>query len=125
MITLVFRDSDPETVSKGPVPGFRIDGEQVTDGHGRLLARHAEHCWQVDGRKFLRLDCADAVSVRFERGAAASERYGPFTHFSSTDGICYADHEVFAHFDEDTRSWFSHRDRDYWPSMVVESLTAA
>jgi hypothetical protein len=94
LLTLVFRDSDPETVSKGPLPGFRIDGEQVTDGHGRLLARHAEHCWQVDGRKFLRLDCADAVSVRFERGAAASERYGPFTHFSSTDGICYADHEV-------------------------------
>lgn len=122
MITLVFRNATPESVSKGPLPGFRIDRELVSDGKGWMLARHANHHWHVDGRDFLRLDCADAVKVRFERGADASQLYGPFTHFSSTDGICYADHEVFAHFDEGTRSWFCHRDREYWHAMMVSPV---
>jgi hypothetical protein len=123
MLTLVFRNASPESVSKGPVPRFRIDRQLVSDEAGRRLAVHADHAWQVDGRSFLRLDCADAASVQFESAAAASEVYGPFTHFSSTDGICYADHEVFAHFDEATRSWFCHRDRRYWPALVVRAIT--
>jgi hypothetical protein len=104
------------------VAGFRIDRETVTDDRGGFLARHAGHCWHVDGRSFVRLDCADAVNVRFERDGAVSRVYGPFIHLSSTDGICYADHEVFAHFDEDTRSWFCHRDREYWPVVIVRAL---
>ena len=120
MITLVFRNSTPETLSKGPVPFFRIDRERVTGG-GSQLAQHAHHAWQVEGREFLRMDCADAVTVQFERGDDASALYGPFVHFSSTDGICYADHEVFAHFDEDTMEWFSHRDKKWWSAMLVTS----
>jgi hypothetical protein len=122
ILKLIFRNSTPGSASKGPVVCFRIDGEVVSDGKGTTLARHVDHQWQVDGRRYLRLDCEDAVSVHFERAAAASEVYGPFTHFSSTDGICYADHEVFAHFDEHTRSWFSHRNREYWPALVVRSV---
>jgi hypothetical protein len=122
MIKLIFRATTPESASKGPVACFRIDGELVTDGQGAKLARHADHAWHVDGRSYLRLDCDDATTVQFERAGARSEVYGPFTHFSSTDGICYADHEVFAHYDEDTRSWFCHRDREYWPALVVRSV---
>jgi hypothetical protein len=124
MLTLVFRAATPESVAKGPVPSFRIDGDVVTGG-GARLALHADHAWQVDGRSFLRLDCEDPSTIQFEREGAASEPYGPFMHFSSTDGICYADHEVFAHFDEQTCRWFCHRDREYWPAMVVRSVAAA
>jgi hypothetical protein len=124
LITLTFRNLTPGTVSKGPMRSFRIDRELVTDDRGGPLAVHVGHCWHVGEESFVRLDCADAVKVQFERdGAAASEVYGPFIHLSSTDGICYADHEVFAHFDEDTKTWFCHRDREYWPSLVVRSLT--
>jgi len=122
LINLVFRASTPESISKGPVACFRIDREAVSDGQGVPLARHADRSWEVDGRKFLRLDCADAVTVQFERATGCSAVYGPFTHFSSTDGICYADHEVFAHYDEDTACWFSHHDRDYWPALVVRAV---
>jgi hypothetical protein len=104
------------------VARFRIDRETILDEAGALLARHAHHGWQVDGHSFVRLDCSDPVEVRFERGAEVSEVCGPFMHFSSTDGICYADHEVFAHFDEGTRSWFSHRNREYWPALVVRPV---
>jgi hypothetical protein len=121
MITLVFRNSTPESVSRGPVPSVRIDREIVTGG-GSQLARHRNHVWQVEGREFLRMDCADAVTVHLERGDQVSPVYGPFIHFSSTDGICYADHEVFAHFDEDSTEWFSHRDRKWWSAMVVKSV---
>lgn len=121
MITLMFRNAAPGGASKGPVASFRLERELVSGG-GVRLARHGDHAWHVDGRRFLRMECDDAVTVQFERDGAASELYGPFTHFSSTDGICYADHEVFAHFDEHTRSWFSHRDRDWWPAMIVRSV---
>jgi hypothetical protein len=124
MLTLIFRNPAPGSLVKGPVPRFRIDRETVLDEGGAILAHHVGHCWQVDGRSFLRLDCADPVEVHFERGAEASEVYGPFMHLSSTDGICFADHEVFAHFDEGTRSWFCHRDRESWAAMVVRSAGA-
>ena len=71
MITLVFRNSTPESVSRGPVPSVRIDREIVTGG-GSQLARHRNHVWQVEGREFLRMDCADAVTVHLERGDQAS-----------------------------------------------------
>jgi hypothetical protein len=35
---------------------------------GRVLARHADHRWQVDGTKYFRLDCADLVSIQMEDG---------------------------------------------------------
>jgi hypothetical protein len=122
MLRLVFRASTPQSVSKGPVGGFRLDRELVIDEQGTTLARHHDHAWQVDGGRYLRLDCADATTIQFERATGSSAVYGPFTHFSSTDGICYADHEVFAHYDEAVRCWFSHRDRDYWPAMVVRAV---
>jgi hypothetical protein len=124
MITLAFRNSTPDCVSTDPVPCFRIDRELLSGGGGRL-ARHADHAWHVDGRRFLRLECEDPVTIRFEDAGRSSELYGPFTNFSSTDGICYADHEVFAHFDEDTRCWFSHRDRTWWPVISVQSAREA
>ena len=86
MITLAFRNATPDCVSTDPVPSFRIDRELVTGGRDRL-ARHADHAWHVDGQRFLRMECEDAVTVRFEDEGAASELYGPFRHFSSTDGI--------------------------------------
>jgi len=122
MIKLTFRASTPESISKGPVACFRINRELVTDSEGAQLARHVNHAWEVDGRRFLRLDCADAATIQFERAGGASSVYGPFTHFSSTDGICYADHEVFAHYDEDTACWFSHYDRELWPALVVRAV---
>jgi hypothetical protein len=121
MITLIFRNSTPESVSKGPVPSFRIHRGEVSGGSS-AVAVHLDHAWQVEGRRYLRMDCADAVTVQFERDGRASRVYGPFMHFSSTDGICYADHEVFAHFDEDTKEWFSHRDREWFSGMVVRSV---
>jgi hypothetical protein len=125
MITLAFRNSTPDCVSTDPVPSFRIDRELVSGGGGGRLARHADHAWHVHGQRFLRMECADAVTIQFEGDGGSSEVYGPFTHFSSTDGICYADHEVFAHFDEDTRCWFSHRDRKWWPAMTVRPARPA
>ena len=123
LLTLIFRRSTPESVSKGPVDALRFDGELLEDGAGRLLARHVKHAWKVDGQEYLRLDCEDPVRVHFEGPGGRSPDYGPFTHFSSADGIAYANREVFAHYDEQAARWFSRVERTYWPTMVLEPFS--
>ena len=56
--------------------------------------------WQVRGEDYLRLDCEGPVLVTFLNGPREkSKEFRPYAHFSSVDGIAYADHHVFCHLD--------------------------
>ena len=120
MITLTFWQSTPVCVTKGPMQAFRIDGETLYEEPGqRAIARHDDHYWVVDCERYLRIDCPAAVLVRFEGDRGPSTQYGPFNHLSFGDGICFVEHELFATFHADNGRWFSHRNRNYWSSIVV------
>jgi hypothetical protein len=125
LLTLIFRRTTPESVTKGPVRRLRLDGDLLKDDEGTVLARRANRAWHVDGRDYLRLDCEGPVRIRMEKPGASPSVHGPFMHFSSADGISYAEHEVFASYDERMALWFSHRDRDYWMTLVLESAVSS
>jgi hypothetical protein len=44
-----------------------------TDANGEVRAPYRKHQWEVDGLSYFRLDCANQVAVRFERGAERAD----------------------------------------------------
>lgn len=125
MLKLTFAEAGPgPTLDVGPYPEFAMEGNDLhalVDGRP-LLARHRDHYWFVGERKFFRVDCNKAVVVQFQDSKGVSEILGPFVHFSSADGVAFADGETFAHIDPRTGLWFSHRHGRYWNRLVVRPI---
>jgi hypothetical protein len=122
MITLTFWQSTPNSLTKGPMKSFRVERELLYEEPGRaLIAQHAEHAWIIEGVRYLRIDCAARVMLRFEDDGRISNSYGPFDHLSFGDGICFVERELFATFHEDKTRWFFHRQKEYWASIVVSA----
>jgi hypothetical protein len=127
MLKLVFAEAGPgPTLELEPLPSVRIAGEAMkAEPGGRVLARHRDHSWIVEGRKFFRVDCACPVRLHLENGKGdASPRTEPFMHFSFADGIAYGDGAIFATIDLETRRWFCHKDQHHWRELVVTSAAA-
>lgn len=106
----------------GPLSSLRFEGELLREAAGGpVLATHEEHQWVVNGERYTRLECDCSVVVRFARvDGSASATYGPFEHFSCTDGVAYADRQVFAFVDRSVGDWYCHDDGRHWPLMLVE-----
>jgi hypothetical protein len=122
-ITLVFGGLDGRTVEKGPYGTFCLQGESLRDRvNGSVIAAHEDHHWRLDGQNFTRVDCDCRVAVTALRvDGRHSERMGPFDSFSCTDGIAYADHELFAVADQSIGDWYCHGDGLHWSMLVVEA----
>jgi hypothetical protein len=121
-LTLRFRQSlGNEEAQKGPFDAFRLEREAIRAAPSEeTVAQHRDHNWHVDGRNYFRLDCEGPVEARLEHPSGeASMRYGPFAHFSSADGVAYADHRVFANFDEARNAWYCYSDGRYWPIIEL------
>lgn len=110
----------------GPVTSVRIDAESMHDGTGaKLIARHREHHWEVEGERFFRVDMTTRVRIHFERARPAadaptkSRSFGPYERFSAVDGIAYADDRVFAFVDARVGDWYCYGDGRHWAVMVV------
>lgn len=116
----------------GPFESVRLDGETVRAlPGGALVAHHREHQWEVDGKRYYRLDATTLVHIHFERrqhpAPAYSRRsrdFGPFERFSAVDGIAYTDDRVFAFVDGRVGDWFCYDDGQHWPVMVVSDAAA-
>ena len=85
----------------------------------RVLARDVNHRWITPQGEFLRLDVAARLTIHFEGGGEKSKVFGPFEHFSSSDGIAYADRKVFAFADHANKQWFVVPLDGRWGVMVV------
>jgi hypothetical protein len=122
MLLVTFKKADGPTMTLGPFKLLRFDGEELRErSGGPLLAKHEGHDWLVGDDRFLRLDCEGPLTLRFLGGSAADSRaYGAFQHFSSVDGIGYADHHVFCQIDMQTKRWHLRQDHSEWDTLVVE-----
>lgn len=106
----------------GPLRAIRLDADCCRNAEsGALLARYRDHQWEVEGKRYFRLDTAGKVRIQFERAAEErkSRLLGPFLRFSAIDGIAFADERVFAFVDPKVGDWFSYDDGHHWPVMVV------
>jgi hypothetical protein len=127
MLKLVFAEVGPgPTLELGPFPAVRIDGETMrAERGGAVLAQHKPTAWEVQGKPYFRVDCASLVRLQFENpDGECSELSTSFTHFSCADGIAYADGEIYGHIDLDSRRWFSHVDRRFWQTLIINSASA-
>jgi hypothetical protein len=122
MLILVFtpRASADIPVQVGPVAGVRIEGNTLHELHGgTVLAECEDHNWVFDGKKFYRADCAGPVIVNLEGcGAAVPKRFGPFRHFSLSDGMAYVDRAVFAQLNS-SNQWFVERLEAECPRLLL------
>lgn len=119
-LTLAFSKTGIGPVLKrGPYPAIRCDAEVLRAG-GDAIAKHQNHCWYIGAEEFFRIDATGPVSVYFqEADGDRSATLGPFLHFSSADGIAYADGEQIGHVDVDACQWYSHRHQRHFREMVV------
>jgi hypothetical protein len=126
-LELVFAEAGPgPTLTAGPFPAVRIDGERLrAEPGGAEVAEHHLHYWIAQGRRFFRVDCASPVRLWFEsEKGEKSAVAGPFMHFSCADGVAYGDGMIYGNIDLETKLWWGHRDRRYWRTLVVKSAAA-
>ena len=124
MLILVFtpRASAEIPVHVGPVADVRIEGSTMRDAHsGAVLAECEEHHWVFEGKKFYRADCAGPVTLNLEGCEAIPNRFGPFKHFSLSDGMAYVDRAVFAQLDS-SNNWFVERLDAECPRLLLLPL---
>lgn len=119
---VTFSKVDSSTRPLGTFRTVRLEGELLRESPGApLLARHQGHRWKLGGEEYLRLDCDGPVTLLFLDGPVhESQRFGPYAHFSSVDGIGYADRHVFCHLDTETQRWFLRADESEWASLVIQ-----
>jgi len=122
MLQVVFKKADGGTTTLGPLRILRFDAEELREvERGPLLAKHEGRSWTLRGEAFLRLDCDGPLVVRFlDDSGASSQPFGPFNHFSSVDGIAYADHQVFCAL-TDGKRWHLRKDHSEWRTLIVEN----
>jgi hypothetical protein len=119
---LTFNKPDSTATTLGVFKALRFDGEVLRESRdGPPLARHRGHRWQVRGEDYLRLDCEGPLVVTFLDGPRdKSKTFGPYAHFSSVDGIAYADHHVFCDLDTQTQKWFLRVEQTEWASLLLK-----
>jgi hypothetical protein len=122
MLYLVFGHTAEEPALRmGPMPAFKVRGDEIVDHTGAVLARHNGHRWTVNERHFYRIDCAGPVVVglEIEAGHAGTATRGPFEHFSLFNGTAYASREVFAHYDEQDAAWHLHKSDQCSSTLLI------
>ena len=87
----------------------------------RVLARDVNHRWVTPQGEYLRLDVAARLTIHFERGGEKTQTFGPYEHFSSNDGIAYADRKVLAFADHTNKQWFVVPEDARWAVLVVSA----
>jgi hypothetical protein len=118
---LTFSGTSTATASLGPFPEVWFEGETIrARADGDALAVHRSHTWEVNGGRYVRVDCNVPVYVRFvAQNGSSSERKGPFIHLSCINGVCYVDREVFAIVDRTQDDWYAISAERHWHAMVL------
>jgi hypothetical protein len=121
MIELVFGNDPFRRKTLGPAPAFRIGGNFIRQAPDmEIVATYRNHYWETQGEHFVRYDCFSKAEVRFEDiTGGSSERFGPFDHFWTADGVLYAEEKPLAQFRDDSQLWHCIPTDTYWPFMVI------
>ena len=92
-LTLKFSSQDGRQATVGPLQQAYFQGETLSERPGAPpLAQHVEHSWIVGGQRYSRIDCECRVTLTFCSGDGERiESCGPFEHFSTIDGVAFAD----------------------------------
>jgi hypothetical protein len=85
----------------------------------RVLARDVNHRWITAQGEFQRLDVEARIKIHFEDNGELTEKFGPYQHFSSADGISYADRKVLAFADHTAKKWYVVPKDGRWAVMVI------
>lgn len=124
MLQPVFSQSaggDPFTGE--PLAELRFEGPALLNAPGgREIARHGNHFWEFESThtRYFRLDCGGPLLVTFEdEQGQPVVTLGPYEHFSTADGIAYANRLHFASYAENTGMWFCREAGGSWRVMVV------
>jgi hypothetical protein len=121
MLTLLFtpRAAAEIPLQVGPVPGVSIEGNTMRDGHsGAVIAECNDRQWMFDGKQFYRADCAGPVTVDLESCEVIPKRFGPFKHFSLSDGMAYVDRAVFARLNS-SNNWYVEQIHAECPGLLL------
>ncbi|MBV8032294.1 MAG: hypothetical protein JO035_12365, partial [Betaproteobacteria bacterium] len=118
----------------GPLPRLHVMRDVLRESpDGRVLARHDNHQWVIEGKTYFRLDVTGPVHIEFQAaapnpaiGADAPGRrfFGPYSHYSMAAGIAYVDRQFFASFAETTCLWHCIELRGNYEGFVVVSDSA-
>lgn len=108
-------------VTVGPAPYFRVGGNMMHLGSDRRpVAEYKNHSWEIEGKHHTRYVADGRAVIYFENLMGdATEPFGPFTECSASDGVVYADGQLFAKFVEETQLWHCFPTDTYWPTIVI------
>jgi hypothetical protein len=123
MLSLVFTPRAsaeiPRTV--GPVRRVLIEGNTLRNAdNGAVLAECDDQHWVFDGKPYYRADCTGPVTVEIEGCEVSPKRFGPFNHFSLSDGMAHVDRAVFAQLNSSSK-WFVKRFGKECPKLLLSS----
>jgi hypothetical protein len=115
LLRLAFRAFDNRTGGDVAAEAFTLDhGKLEAWPDGRLVARHIDNQWHIDGRTFVRFECDMPVMCVFE-GDDATEKHGPFDGLACVDGVLWVDSHALAALKEG--QWSSMVTKQCWPRL--------
>jgi hypothetical protein len=107
MLRPLFGAQEGASLSIGVFSELRFDRDLLRPSTaGAPIAVHRDHAWEVEGRRYLRMDCAGRVMMYFANSdGSLGPNYGPFDEISAVDGHLYTNRQSFAVFDEAQKLW--------------------
>lgn len=116
MLRLRFSTFDNRNGGEVTARAFTLyQGDLKAWPEGRLVARHVDREWEMDGRRFLRFECGPSVACLFEAADGIAERYGPFDGLSCVDGVLWAGADAVAALKGG--EWASMVTKRAWPKL--------
>ena len=87
----------------------------------QVIAIFHNRTWEIGGRHYTAYDVEGSATIRFEDGLGGQSDvvYGPFNSIKTTDGLMWANSELFAKFINETQPWHDIKHNSYWPMMVT------
>lgn len=123
VLRLYFRAFDNRAGDEVSAEAFTLyHGNLEAWPEGRLVARHVENQWQVNGQLFVRFECGPGATCLFETEDRVEERYGPFDSLSCVDGVLWAGSDAVAALKGD--GWASMFTKSAWPKLRLSSTHA-
>jgi hypothetical protein len=120
LLRLAFKAFDNRSGDEVSADAFTLDhGNLQSWPEGRLIARHVNNQWEVDGRSFLRFECGPSVTCLFETAGDIAERHGPFDGLACVDGVMWAGVTAVAALQDD--QWASMVTKKAWPKLRLVS----
>ena len=123
-ILVTFSNPTGPPLSIGPFTQLFMKKRALREApDGPVLATSVNLRWEpAGGGRFTRFDCDVRCSVTLEKAGGKSQRYGPYRSFASLNGLKYADHQMFALYDEQNQDFYGYESGTHWDTLIVAPL---